>query len=224
MFAMEESGRMSVIVENIDIFWEGVKVTLWLTAISSVIALALGTILAALRVSPVPILRGFSAFYVEIVRNTPITIVFFFSAFVLPQMGVRFSYFTFAVIALSVYYASFFCEAIRSGINSVALGQAEAARSIGFTFMKSLRLIILPQALRTVVPPLISVFIALTKNTAVAASFGVSELLAKMIYLADEESTAILWILAATAIFYLAITVPAGALASHLENRLRFAR
>jgi len=215
---------MSVIVENIDIFWEGVKVTLWLTAISSVIALALGTILAALRVSPVPILRGFSAFYVEIVRNTPITIVFFFSAFVLPQMGVRFSYFTFAVIALSVYYASFFCEAIRSGINSVALGQAEAARSIGFTFMKSLRLIILPQALRTVVPPLISVFIALTKNTAVAASFGVSELLAKMIYLADEESTAILWILAATAIFYLAITVPAGALASHLENRLRFAR
>jgi glutamate transport system permease protein len=215
---------MEAIVENIDVFLLGVRTTLALASLSGFLALILGVALACLRVSPVPVFRAAGATYVEVFRNTPSTILFFFAAFVLPQLGVHFSYFTFAVIALTVYYAAFFCEAVRSGINSVALGQAEAARSIGLTFAGSMRVVVLPQALRSTVPLLINVFIALVKSTAVASAFGVNELLAGMQNLVTAEGQAVFAILIATGLFYLAITIPAGLLATHLERKLAFAR
>lgn len=144
--------------------------------------------------------------------------------FVLPQLGVRFSYFTFAIIALSVYYTAFFAEALRSGFNSVAVGQSEAARAIGLTFLGTLRLIVLPQALRTVIPPLINVVIALIKSTAIASAFGVPELLTQMEHLANAESNAVLTILAATACLYLVVTIPAGLLAARIEKKVSFSR
>ena len=156
------------------------------------LALLLGTLLAAMRVSPVPTLRAAGATYVEIVRNTPLTLVFFFAVFVLPQLDIRLSFFVFAVIAVTVYHAAFFCEAVRSGINAVGVGQAEAARSIGLTFTQSLRLVVLPQAFRTVIPPLINVVIALTKNTSIAAAFGVAELTAVTTRLANANSDAVI--------------------------------
>jgi glutamate transport system permease protein len=143
---------VDAIVDNLDAYRQGFVATLALTVLSSV--LALGTVLAAMRVSPVPTLRGAGAAYVEVVRNTPLTVAFFFVVFVLPQLDIRLSFFVFAVIAVTVYHAAFFCEAVRSGINAVGVGQAEAARSIGPTFIQSLRLVILPQAFRTVVSPL----------------------------------------------------------------------
>lgn len=215
---------METVLGNLDVFLQGVRTTLILALVSGLLALALGILLAALRVSPVPLFRRVGATYVEIFRNTPSTILFFFAAFVLPQLGVRFSYFTFAVIALTFYYAAFFCEAVRSGINSVAIGQAEAARSIGLTFTASLRIVVLPQALRSSIPLLINVFIALVKSTAVASAFGVNELLANMQNLVTAEGQAVFAILLATAAFYLAITIPAGLLAGHLERRLVFER
>jgi glutamate transport system permease protein len=143
---------VDAVTANLDLYWRGFRTTLELTALSSVLALALGTVLAAMRVSPVPPLRAAGTAYVQLVRNTPLTVVFFFVVFVLPQVDVRLSFFVFAVIAVTVYHAAFFCEAVRSGINSVSAGQAEAARSIGLTFTQSLRLVILPQAFRTVIP------------------------------------------------------------------------
>jgi len=208
----------------LEIFWEGFEATLALTLLSTIAALVLGILLAAFRVSPVPVLSGAAATYVEVVRNTPLTIVFFFAAFVLPQVGVKFSYFAFAVLAMSVYYASFFCEVIRSGINTMPIGQLEAARSIGLTFTKSMRLIVMPQALRTVVPPLINVFIQLTKSTSIASAFGVVELLSVMARLANQESQAVIAILIATAVFYLVITIPSGIIAGHIERRVAIAR
>jgi glutamate transport system permease protein len=213
---------MHAVLSNLNEFLVGLRVTLLLTVLSGCIALTGGVLLAAARVSPVPILRYAATAYVEVVRNMPLTIVFFFVAFVLPQLGVRFSYFTFAVIALSVYYIAFFCEAVRSGINSVGVGQAEAARSIGLPFLDSLREIVLPQALRTVIPPLINVFIALIKSTAVASAFGVAELLTTGEHLANAESNAVLWILAATACFYLILTIPAGLFSAYLERKVAF--
>jgi glutamate transport system permease protein len=215
---------MEAIVENIDVFLLGVRTTLALAFLSGFLALVLGVVLATLRVSPVPVFRAAGATYVEVFRNTPSTILFFFAAFVLPQLGVHFSYFTFAVIALTFYYAAFFCEAVRSGINSVALGQAEAARAIGLTFGGSMRVVVLPQALRSTIPLLINVFIALVKSTAVASAFGVNELLAGMQNLVTAEGQAVFAILIATGLFYLAITIPAGLLATHLERKLAFAR
>jgi glutamate transport system permease protein len=215
---------MDAVLDNLATFRQGFLTTLALTVVSSVLALALGTLLAAMRVSPVPTLRAAGATYVEVVRNTPLTVVFFFAVFVLPQLDIRLSFFVFAVIAVTVYHAAFFCEAVRSGINSVAAGQAEAARSIGLTFIQSLRLVILPQAFRTVVPPLINVVIALTKNTSIAAAFGVIELTAIGTRLANANADAVIPLLAGVAVCYLAITLPSGWLAGRLERRLAVAR
>lgn len=213
---------MDAVTANLDQYWRGFLTTLELTALSSALALALGTVLAAMRVSPVPPLRAAGTAYVEIVRNTPLTVVFFFVVFVLPQVDIRLGFFVFAVIAVTVYHAAFFCEAVRSGVNSVSAGQAEAARSIGLTFVQSLRLVILPQAFRTVIPPLINVVIALTKNTSIAAAFGTLELTAVGIRLANASADAVIPLLIGTAVCYLVITLPAGWLAGVLERRVVF--
>jgi len=215
---------MDAILDNLDAYREGFVTTMELSALSSVLALVLGTLLAAMRVSPVPTLRAAGATYVELVRNTPLTVVFFFVVFVLPQLDILLPYFTFAVIALTVYHAAFFCEAVRSGINAVGVGQAEAARSIGLTFGQSLRLVVLPQAFRTVIPPLINVVIALIKNSSIAAAFGVIELTATGTRLANANGDAVIAVLAGVAVCYLILTLPSGWLAGRVERRLAVAR
>jgi glutamate transport system permease protein len=215
---------VDAILDNLDAYREGFVTTLELSALSSVLALVLGTLLAAMRVSPVPTLRAAGATYVELVRNTPLTVVFFFVVFVLPQLDILLPYFTFAVIALTVYHAAFFCEAVRSGINAVGVGQAEAARSIGLTFGQSLRLVVLPQAFQTVIPPLINVVIALIKNSSIAAAFGVIELTATGTRLANANGDAVIAVLAGVAVCYLILTLPSGWLAGRVERRLAVAR
>jgi glutamate transport system permease protein len=215
---------VNAVLDNLDAYREGFVTTLELSVLSSVLALALGTLLAAMRVSPVPSLRAAGAAYVELVRNTPLTVVFFFVVFVLPQLDILLPYFAFAVIALTVYHAAFFCEAVRSGINAVGVGQAEAARSIGLTFGQSLRLVVLPQAFRTVIPPLINVVIALIKNSSIAAAFGVVELTAMGTRLANANGDAVIAILAGVGVCYLVLTLPSGWLAGLLERRVAVAR
>jgi glutamate transport system permease protein len=215
---------VDAVLDNLATFRQGFVTTLTLTVVSAVLALLLGTLLAAMRVSPVPTLRAAGATYVEVVRNTPLTVVFFFAVFVLPQLDIGLSFFVFAVIAVTVYHAAFFCEAVRSGVNAVGVGQAEAARSIGLTFTQSLRLVILPQAFRTVVPPLINVVIALTKNTSIAAAFGVVELTAVGTRLANANGDAVIAILVGVAVCYLALTLPSGWLAGQVERRVAVAR
>jgi glutamate transport system permease protein len=215
---------VDAILDNLDAYREGFVTTLEVSALSSVLALLLGTLLAAMRVSPVPTLRAAGTTYVELVRNTPLTVVFFFVVFVLPQLDILLPYFAFAVIALTVYHAAFFCEAVRSGINAVGVGQAEAARSIGLTFGQSLRLVVLPQAFRTVIPPLINVVIALIKNSSIAAAFGVVELTATGTRLANANGDAVIAVLAGVAVCYLVLTLPSGWLAGRLERRLAVAR
>ena len=215
---------MDAVLDNLPLYWQGFRSTLTLTLYSAFFALLLGTILGAFRVSPIPSLRGFGLTYVELVRNTPLTAVFFAAVFVAPQLGVTLDFYVTAVIALSIYTAAFVCEAVRSGVNSVGVGQAEAARAIGLTFTQTLRAVILPQAFRTVIPPLINIFIALTKNTSIAGAFFVGELFNVGRRLANDRGDAVLWVLAGVALFYLLITIPAGLLAGHIERRVAFAR
>ncbi len=216
---------MDVIIENLPAYWEGFLRTLFLAVVSGIISLIVGTLLAAARVSPVAALRGFSMFYVEIVRNTPLTIAFFFAAIVLPRLGVTFQQFEVAaIIALSAYTSAFIAEAVRSGVNSVPVGQAEAARSIGMSFGQVLSYIVLPQALRTVIPPLINILIALVKNSSVAGAFFVLELFGYGRQLANTNSDQVLWVLIGVAIFYLLITVPLGILAARVERKVAIAR
>lgn len=216
---------MDVIIDNLPTYLDGFLMTVRLTLYSAAFSLVLGVLLAALRVSPLRPLRAGAATFVELLRNTPLTLVFFFMYFVFPQFSVLppVPFFWTAVVCLTLYTSAFVAEAMRSGINSVGVGQAEAARAIGLTFGQTLGSVVLPQALRSVVPPLINVFIALTKNTSVAAGFAVVELVASGRRLAQANAgDPMIWV--GIAAFYLAITVPMGALAGRVERRVAFAR
>jgi glutamate transport system permease protein len=210
---------MEQLISLLPEFWAGFQVTLLLLVVSGVLALILGTVIAAMRISPVAALRGFAAFWTEIARNTPLTLIFFFTAFVMPMLGVRLPYVLLAFIALTYYTSPFVAEALRSGINGVPIGQAEAARSIGLGFGQTVSLVVLPQAFRMTVPPLINVFIALTKNTSVACGFFVVELFATTRQLANDNGNIVLPILFTAAALYLVVTVPLGLAAGQLEKR-----
>nr|WP_202107148.1 amino acid ABC transporter permease [Agromyces seonyuensis] len=205
-------------------YLQGFGVTLLLLAVGGVGALVIGVLIATMRIAPVASLRWFATVYTEIIRNTPLTLVFIFCAFVLPYLGADIPYLVSAFIALGVYTSPFVAEALRSGINGVPVGQAEAARSIGLGFGQSVSLVIFPQAFRMTIPPLINVFIALTKNTSVAGGFFVAELFATGRTLANANGSAVIPILLGVAFFYLLITVPLGLFAGRLEAKWAVAR
>jgi glutamate transport system permease protein len=213
------------VTDNWPRFWGGFVTTLQLLVLSGVGALVIGFVVAAMRISPVSSFRVFATAYTEALRNTPLTLVLFFCAFVLPYLGVDFgTYFPLAVIGLTAYTSPFVAEAIRSGVNGVPVGQAEAARSIGLGFGQTLGHVILPQAVRMVLPPLINVFIALTKNTSVAGAFFVSELFAAGRYIANDRGDAVVTVLLAVAVFYLVITVTLGRVAAVVEQKVAVLR
>ncbi|WTL62103.1 amino acid ABC transporter permease [Streptosporangium sp. NBC_01495] len=210
-----------------DAFW----LTIRLTLASGLVALVLGTILAGMRVSPLPILRGIGTTYVNVLRNTPLTLVIVFCGLGLGLvLDVSFSeslstnYLWLSIIGLSAYTAAFVCEAIRAGINTVPVGQAEAARAIGLTFGQNLRLIVLPQAFRAVIAPLGSILIALIKNTTIAAAIGVGEASLTMKTLFEAHGDAVIQIFAGFALGFLILTLPTGLLFGWLAKRLAVVR
>lgn len=215
---------MDAIIENLPRLLGGFLMTLRLLAISGLGALVLGAVIAALRISPVAALRWFATVYTELFRNIPLTLILFFCATVLPYLQVRFDYVTFALIGLTLYTSPFVAEAVRSGINGVPVGQAEAARAIGLPFRSVVGLVILPQAVRMVVPPLINVLIALTKNTSVAGAFAVIELFATSRQLINLRGDATIALLLGVAACYLVITVPLGQWANSLEKKVAVLR
>ncbi|CAM5536225.1 MULTISPECIES: amino acid ABC transporter permease [Streptomyces] len=208
-------------------FWVTVKLTL----LSGAGSLVLGTVLAAMRVSPVPLMRGFATAYVNIVRNIPLTVIIVFTSLGLADTfrltlggdDVKDIAFRMAVLGLSVYTAAFVCESVRSGINTVPVGQAEAARALGLNFTQVLSLIVLPQAFRTVIAPLANVLIALTKNTTVAAAIGVGEAALLMKEMVENEAQLVL-ITAVFAFGFVILTLPTGLLLGWLGKRLAVKR
>ncbi len=168
---------MDVIFGNLDLWSLAIRNTLLVFLLGGVIALGLGVLVGAMRVSPVPIARGVGTLYVNIIRNTPLTLVFFFFVLGYPALGLpKMDPLTLSILAIGVYTATYVAEVLRAGINTVPVGQAEAARAIGLPFGQVMGIVVLPQAFRSVVPPMMSVFIALLKNTTVAAGFSVAEL------------------------------------------------
>jgi len=216
---------MSFLADNFPLLRDGFLTTLSLAVLSGVIALLLGTLLAAMRVSPIPALRALATFYVETFRNTPLTVVFFFLAFGIVYIDLAFpTRFITAVAALSLYTAAFVCEALRSGINAVPPGQAEAARALGLDFRQSLTTVVLPQAFRTVVPPLGNVWIALAKNTSIAAGFAVTDLTAVLQQLANANADQLALVFIAVVVAYLLITLSSAWVVGVLERKLAIAR
>ncbi|MRH89755.1 ABC transporter permease subunit [Nocardia sp. SYP-A9097] len=214
----------------LDSFWVTIKLTLY----SAVLALVLGTIVAGMRVAPVPVARWLGTAYVNIFRNTPLTlIVIFCSIGLYSTLGMKLApagtndiaenNFRFGVLGLGVYTAAFVCESLRSGINTVPLGQSEAGRSLGLTFLQNLRLVVLPQAFRAIIGPLGSVFIALTKNSTVASVIGVGEA-ALLMDTMNENEAAPLAIGAIFALGFVLLTLPTGLLFGWLAKRYEVAR
>ena len=215
--------QLSTVTDNLDAYAEGFLVTLQLTAVGALGALVLGTVLAGMRVSPVPVLRGAGLAYVETFRNFPLPVLAVLLVFGAPKVAATRSFFFYVALAVAIYHAAFVCEALRSGINAVGVGQGEAARALGLPFRQVLLLVVLPQAFRTVVPPLGNVLIALTKNTSVAATVGVADLSRRASEISTAEADPLAALLGA-ACFYLVLTLPAGLLLGRIERRTAFAR
>lgn len=216
---------MEALSANLEAIIEGFLMTLRLLFFGGVGAMAVGVIVASLRISPVASFRFFATGYTELIRNIPLTLQLMFMVFVLPLIvPTGLPYVALASLGLAIYTSPFVAEAVRSGINGVPVGQAEAARSVGLTFGQTLTLIVLPQALRMVVPPLINVFIALTKNTSVAGGFFVVELFAVGKQVANANGDAVVTVLLGVACFYLLVTIPLGLLAGRIEKKVRVLR
>ena len=229
---------MDAVLDNLDVVLRGFGYTIWLFLVSAVISLVIGTLLAAARVGPVAVLRMFATTYVTLVRNTPLVIIFLFF-----QLGagkifdwLRFSwvdvhiggfdftsFFTAAVASLSLYTSAFVCEALRAGVNSVSLGQAEAARAIGLPFVGVMSQVVLPQAFRAALPPLASTFIALLKNTSVAGVFGVLDAAGRMKGFTNDYADQRWGIFLAFSIGYIILVELVSAVAILLERRWKVA-
>lgn len=214
---------MDVVLDNLDLFVEGLRTTVSLTLLSYSAAFVIGIVVAGFRVSPVPPLRAAGAFYVGTVRNTPLAVLMVLFYFGLPDVGILYSAYVSAIIVLSLYTGSFVAETIRSGINSVAKGQAEAARALGLTYPQVLRIVILPQALRAVIAPLGSIFIALIKNSALVTLISVPNLTK----VGDDIGTAssdLFGSLVGVGLAYLTLTLPAGTAVGWIERKVGIRR
>ncbi|AXO33863.1 amino acid ABC transporter permease [Micromonospora chalcea] len=235
---------MNVLIDKFDVFAGGFWLTLQICVLAAIGALILGAVVAVLRISPVPPLRAVGTTYVNVFRNLPLTVVLFFAAFGLPalgsnadflripgldaifsRLGTDLPYFRFGLIALVLYTAAFVCEALRSGVNAVPAGQAEAARSLGLTFGQNLRHVVLPQSWKASVVPLGSVIIAMIKNSALVGFFGVVGDLSQT---ADQLTSAggypFIPVAIGISVGYLIMTVPLGALLDRIEKRQAVAR
>ncbi len=213
-------------------FW----MTIQLTVLSAIFSFVLGAVLALMRISPIASLQWAGATYVNLLRNTPLTVIILFCNLGLfVQLGVTLASstsqtffednnFRLAVLGLSVYHAAFACEALRSGVNTVPVGQAEAARAIGLSFLPAAWLIIFPQAIRGAIAPLGNTLIALTKNTTVASAIGVAEASALMKTMIEFRPDVIIAVFLTFAIGFVALVLPVGLLVTSLSRRLAVSR
>lgn len=226
---------MDTLISNWGQIWDGFQLTIWLTVLAGVFSTVLGTVLASFRVSPIRSLQVLGTWYVNVFRNTPLVLILALAIFVIPAVGFNslgFSigiedfttFFVVNTLGLSIYTAAFVCESVRSGINAVAQGQAEAARSVGMSFVQVLRLVVLPQAFRAVIPPLVSTYIAMAKNTSVVAIFGVPEAAYVMRKLSNQYATDLWFIFFGFALGYVVIVAVITAAGAFLERRLAVVR
>ncbi|MBD5788135.1 ABC transporter permease subunit [Cellulosimicrobium terreum] len=223
--------QFATLFESYDVlgaFWVNIQLTFW----AAILAVLIGTVLALMRISPVPSLQWAGATYVTLLRNTPLTIILVAMTLVVwGQLKITLSddfatnFFRLAVVGLAIYHAAFVCEAIRSGVNTVPLGQAEAARAIGLSFLPAARIVILPQAFRGAIAPLGNTLIALLKNSTVAAAASVStETSSLMKTMIEFNSSYIYAIFMTFAVGYVILVIPIGLATTTLSRRLAVRR
>ncbi|MCX6021827.1 MAG: amino acid ABC transporter permease, partial [Chloroflexi bacterium] len=211
------------VLQNLDLLLLGYRFTVLVSLVALVASLIIGAGVALLRTSPLRLLQLLGAVYVEFFRNTPLLIQMYFYYFGLPKLGIRFDSFQSAALALSIYTGAFVAEVVRSGILSVDKGQLEAARSLGLSYLQTVRHVVLPQALAVTLAPLGNLFIALIKNSSVAYAIALTELLYTASLL-DSRTFRTFEIFTALIVFYLTLTAPLALLVRWLEARSAPAR
>ena len=211
---------MGAVTSNLSVFLGGIAVSAEIAAATFALAFTVGLLLATCRISPVLPLRIAAGLYVAVLRSIPLLVVLTLFVFGLPYVGLTYSLLWTAVTAMSLYWAAFFCEAVRSGIRTVPAGQIEAARALGFTFGQVLRLVVLPQALRAMVQPMANLLIAIVLNSSLAAAVGVTSELTGQTELLDQQYAQPLLIFGAAAVCYVIITLAIGRAAALTERRV----
>ncbi|BDG43747.1 amino acid ABC transporter permease [Parageobacillus sp. VR-IP] len=211
--------RYSILFDHWDMYLQGFTNTLKASVLALIGSLAIGIIIAIFRIAPIRPLNWLGAAYVEFIRNIPLVLIVFVFFVGLPAVGIRLDPFTAGTLGLMVYTAAFIAEVIRSGILAVPKGQMEAARSSGLTYLQTMRYIILPQAIKIVIPPLGNQFINLVKNSSVLGVIAGLDLM----YFGDlisSETFVTFDVYIFVALFYLVLTIPLSLGVGYLERRL----
>ena len=214
---------MNILMENFGLLLEALGTTLLMAGVAGIGSLILGVLVTVARVSPIPILRAAAFGYVQFFINVPLLALLLLAVFALPDAGLILPLLPTAIIVLTFYEAAYVAEAVRSGVNTVGVGQIEAARALGLSLGQSLRLVVIPQSLRAVVQPLGNVMIALAMNTALAAVVGVVELTSRvnkvnLVYAQPIE------IFTAAGLVYMAIALAIGLATGWVERKVAIVR
>jgi putative glutamine transport system permease protein len=204
---------------NVKFLLEGFLVTIEVAVLSIVFSFVLGTVLGTLRYAKIPVLSRIVAAIVDIIRNLPLLLIIFFMYIVLPQLGIKMSPFWATVVGLTLFEGAMISEIVRGGLNSVDRGQIEAARSSGLSYMQTLQHIILPQALRRMIPPLVSQFISLLKDTSLAVIISLPELMHNVQILQGHSPNYVIPALIFAAAMYFIVNYILSIIARRLEAK-----
>ncbi|WP_353855113.1 amino acid ABC transporter permease [Bacillus sp. Bos-x628] len=211
--------RFSILTENLDLYLEGFKYTIGASIIALIASFLIGTFIAIMRIAPLKPLNWLGTAYVEFIRNIPLLLITFIFFFGLPELGIVADGFTAGTIALAIYTSAFIAEAIRAGIQAVPIGQMEAARACGLSYGETMRYIILPQAIKMVIPPLGNQFINLVKNSSILGVIAGFDLMYQGDLIASRTFVTFdVYIF--VAMFYLLLTIPLSIGVGYLERRL----
>ncbi|MEC1423640.1 MULTISPECIES: amino acid ABC transporter permease [Bacillus] len=207
--------------EHLAFLWDGFLVTLYVAFISIILSFFFGLIAGTLRYAKVPVLSQLIAVLVETIRNLPLLLIIFFTFFALPEIGIKLEITAAAITALTIFESAMLSEIIRSGLKSIDKGQIEAARSSGLSYTQTLFFIVMPQALRRMVPPIVSQFISLLKDTSLAVVIALPELIhnAQIINGQSADGSYFFPIFLLAALMYFAVNYSLSLAARCLEVR-----
>lgn len=203
--------------DNLKFLMEGFMVTLKVAFISIIFSFIIGGLVGTLRYSKIPVLSQVLAVVVETIRNLPLLLIILFTYLALPEVGINLSITVSAIVALTVFESAMIAEIVRGGLNSIEKGQMEAARSSGLTYVQSLRTVILPQALRRMVPNLVSQFISLLKDTSLAIIIALPELLHHAKIIQGQSQKYVIPIFLLISLMYFVVNYALSILAKRLE-------
>ncbi|KRM95509.1 glutamine transport system permease [Liquorilactobacillus aquaticus DSM 21051] len=204
---------------NLRYLLEGLWVTIEVSVISIVLSFIFGSILGIIRYIRFPFLSAIVGFIIDLIRNLPLLLLLFFTYFGLPKIGIKMEPLSAAIAAMTVFESAMIAEIVRGGIQAVDTGQMEGARSVGMTYWQGLRVIVLPQAMKKMIPPLVSQFISLIKDTSLATIIVLPELLYRAQIIYGQNTRYMIPMFIALAVMYFVVCYALSLVASGLERR-----